>query len=171
MDRWALPVVVTAALLGASSIASAQGAPTGAAYAPPGYSLTVPSSPMVAMTGVAPAPSRPETQSIRGLWIPGLVGLPISYVTTWIVASVTLPAGSGASDLAYIPVIGPWLMLGQDLNGDSPEFYVTMGVVQGISLVCLVLGLAIRIPKARTDAPTLSLRPSSSGAMSATLQF
>ncbi len=149
-------------------------APSGAAYTPPGYSLSVPSAPQRGTAGttvVATQSAAHETQSIRGLWVPGLVGLPVSYVITWVVGSVTLPAGSSAADLAYIPVLGPWLILGEGLNGGGGEFYATMGIIQGVSLVCLVLGLAIRLPKPRTDGPTVSLRPTSSGAMSATLHF
>jgi hypothetical protein len=178
MDRWTLPVVVTvlsaSVLVGPVAVQAQDGAPTGAPYTPPGYSLTVPSGPQVVTTGttlVEPPQRRPETQSIRELWIPGLVGLPVSYVATWVVASVTLPVGSSAVDYAYIPVLGPWLMLGQGINGGGEEFYATMGVIQGVSLVCLVLGLAIRLPKPAADAPSVSLRPTSSGAMSATLHF
>jgi hypothetical protein len=171
MDRYALPVVVTFAMLGVALGAapvSAQ-APSGTPYTPPGYSLTVPSTPVSAVSGTAvvrEATPRIETQSIRGLWVPGLVGLPVSYVMTWVVANLTLPLGSSGVDLAYVPVLGPWLVLGQGLNGGDEAFYVTMGVMQSMSLVCLVLGLAIRLPKPVADAPTVSLRP-----LSATLQF
>lgn len=175
MDRWTGPVVVTLAMVAVVWIAPAIGSaqsPSGAPYTPPGYSLTVPSGAQGTTSGAVVQPSRPsETQSIRELWIPGLVGLPVSYVMTWVVASVSLPVGSTAAELAYIPVLGPWLMLGQGVNGSGEEFYATMGIVQGVSLVCLVLGLAIRLPKPATDAPSLSLRPTSSGAMSATLHF
>ncbi len=175
MHRGALPVVVTMALLiGGAPIASAQSTtPTGTPYTPPGYSLTVPSAPQpvpVGTTVVAPQAGAPEMQTIRELWIPGLVGLPVSYVVTWVVGSVTLPTGSSAAELAYIPVLGPWLVLGEDHNGGA-EFYATMGIVQGVSLVCLVLGLAIRVARPAADAPRVSFRPTSTGTMAWALQF
>jgi hypothetical protein len=119
------------------------------------------------------------TQSIRGLWIPGLIGLPISYVVTWATANTSLPASEGNA-LAYIPVVGPWLVLtDQNAHGNAP-FYVAMGLVQDISALCLVLGLAIRIPAPETRVslgeglPALALRAlptATGGALSATIQF
>lgn len=84
-----------------------------------------------------------RSASIRGLWLPGLIALPISYVITWSVASATLSPGSDAVSYAFIPLVGPWLVLTGDANGGE-GFYVAMGLIQDVAALCLILGLSIR---------------------------
>jgi len=163
--------LVTAAIALAvlsSAAASTASAQSGAPYYPAGY--------VAPTTTTYTAPVMPaygeRTTSIRGLWIPGLIGLPIAWVATWVHASLSLTAGSEGENVAFIPAVGPWLVLASQ-NADA-GYYIAAGIVQDVSLLCLVLGLAIRIPEARArvalgDA-TLELATTGS-AMSATIQF
>jgi hypothetical protein len=167
--KTAAVIAVAGLLFFTAGTASAQ---AGAPYFPPGYSQTSTSATYVAPT--MPPPQQ-RTTSIRGLWIPGLIGLPVAYVATWVHASLTFPAGSDGVSTAFIPLAGPWLVLASQ-NADV-AYYVTTGLVQDISFLCLVLGLAIRIPERRPLAlgdATLDLAAMptpSGGAFSATVQF
>lgn len=189
----AAPALIAAIWLAPCGSSAQAGTP----YTPPGYGTAAPTvvvatpAPAVVTAPVvvaAPAPAvtttatttydRP-TQSIRGLWIPGLIGLPISWVVTWATANTSMPASEGNA-LAYIPLVGPWLVLtDQNAHGNAP-LYVAMGIVQDLSALCLVLGLAIRIPAPETRVslgeglPALALRATptaTGGALSATIQF
>lgn len=131
--------------------ASAQAAdgPTSAPITPPGY---VPAATLGQGVPYATAPSpepgprvelREHTESIRGVWIPALIVLPVSWIMTWAVASTTTRLEGDAIELSYIPIVGPWLVLGQPTNGDE-GFYVAAGIFQGASALALALGLAIR---------------------------
>ncbi|MDQ3035500.1 MAG: hypothetical protein M3Y87_24050 [Myxococcota bacterium] len=82
-----------------------------------------------------------HSASIRGLWLPGLIVLPVAWVTTWTISSSAFEGD--AATYAWIPVIGPWLMLTQDLGGNDAGIIVS-GVVQGLSALALVLGLSIK---------------------------
>lgn len=86
---------------------------------------------------------REHEESIRGLWIPGLIGLPASWILTWAVATATTRLDGDAIEFSYIPIVGPWLMLGQPLNGEE-AYYIAAGVFQAASALALVLGLSIR---------------------------
>jgi hypothetical protein len=111
-------------------------------YTPPGYGTGVaqPTAPMMRTPQVQTVE---RSASIRGLWLPGLIALPISYVITWSVASATLSPGSDAVSYAFIPLVGPWLVLTGDANGGE-AFYVAMGLIQDVAALCLILGLSIR---------------------------
>lgn len=145
--------------------ASAQ-AQSGEVYVPPGYggaptvtgTVVVPAPGGPAVTGAvssypaaypAPPPVAPHLEtrtretSIRGLWIPGLIGLPASWLVTWVVSATSLPLSGDAIELSFIPVLGPWLMLTQTLNGYD-GFAITMGILQGASALMLILGLTLR---------------------------
>jgi hypothetical protein len=164
----------TAAAQSPASSAAPVGA-SGSAYLPPGY--VVPASGAVYVAPTMPAqPIEPRTTSIRGLWIPGLVGLPVAWVSTWANAIVALPPGSDGMNAAFIPVAGPWLVLAS--QSVDVGYYVTAGVFQDLSLLCLVLGLAIRVPEpsarfALGDATLdLAAAPTASGGrFSASIQF
>ena len=174
----AAAIVVIGSLWLAASTASAQ---SGSPYLPVGYvqttqstgtyvAPTLPAQPMTTYT--------PRTTSIRELWIPGLVGLPVAWVATWVNASLSFSAGSEGVNTAFIPIAGPWLVLASQ-HADV-GYYVTTGLVQDISLICLVLGLVIRVPEpsariALGDTPAtlrVSATPTATGgAFSASLQF
>jgi hypothetical protein len=126
---------------------------------PPGYTQTTvphaaqPPPTFSAPTVVVPVPLAPpppmqarqvevqHSSSIRALWLPGLIALPVTWVSTWLPASTTL--NEDAATYAWIPVIGPWLMLTQDVLGNEAAVIVS-GVVQGVATICLVLGLSLR---------------------------
>jgi hypothetical protein len=165
------------ALIGALWLAAgAASAQSGAPYYPTGYTVQA-QAPLVAPTVPPAAPAfTPRTTSIRGLWIPGLVGLPVAWVATWVHASLSLSAGSDAVSAAFIPIAGPWMVLAEQ-NVDV-GYYVTTGIVQDLSLICLVLGLVIRVrePSARIalGEATLDLAAApttSGGAFAASVQF
>lgn len=140
-------------------LASTAAAQTGEVVVPPGYGTSGTVTGTVTITTTAPtqgtvvtAPPRMpagrwETQtrerSIRGLWLTGLIALPISWILTWSVSSTALPTYSGGIAFSYIPVVGPWLMLTEPLNGYD-GFAVTMGIVQATAATLLILGLVLR---------------------------
>ena len=147
---------------------------TGTPYMPAGYVAPLTTE----ATFVAPTiPTyAPRTTSIRGLWIPGLIGLPIAYVATWVNASLSFAAGSDGVNAAFIPLAGPWLVLAAQ-NADV-GYYVTTGIVQDLSFLCLILGLVIRVPepalRVAVGESTLRLAATptaSGGAFSASLRF
>jgi hypothetical protein len=164
-------VIVVIGSLGVATRASAQ---AGTPYLPPGYGATSP------MSYVAPTPQQPapRTTSIRALWIPGLIGLPVAWVSTWVNANISLRTGSDGVNAAYIPLVGPWMVLAAG-NVDA-AYYIATGVFQDVSFLCFVLGLVIRIPEPRarialgSSLPPLdvALSPTATGgAMSAQIQF
>lgn len=158
--------LVIATFLGALLVCSGASAQAGTLVVPPGYgssgtgtatttsgtvtgtvTLAVPDQGMV-VTAPPRMPTghwetRTRETSIRGLWLTGLIALPVSWLLTWSVSATALPTSSGGVAFAYIPVIGPWLMLTEALNGYEP-FAVTMGVIQGAAALCLILGLTLR---------------------------
>lgn len=99
------------------------------------------------MTPIAPAPMQgrmvevERSTSIRALWLPGLIALPIAWISTWTAASSYLDGD--ALTYSWIPVIGPWLMLTQDLNGGEAGFIIS-GVIQGVAALMIVLGVSLR---------------------------
>ncbi len=146
-------------------------AQTGAPEVPPGYATPPPSDPLIVqpqpagpqivrsqplvvvpayappIVPVASPPVRPQTivversESIRALWLPGVIALPIAWISTWTSASSVFEGD--ALTYAWIPLIGPWLMLTQDLNGYEAGF-VVLGVVQGAAALMMILGLTLR---------------------------
>lgn len=170
-------VLIGSLWLAASTAAAQPGSP----YLPAGYGAQTQAQAQIQGAYVPPTPpsaAMPRTTSIRGLWIPGLIGLPIAWVATWVNASLSLAAGSDGVNAAFIPIAGPWLVLAAQ-NTDV-AYYVTTGLVQDISLLCLVLGLVIRVPEPRArialgdSLPTLELAATptaTGGAVSASVQF
>lgn len=161
------------AAFGPSGSAAAQGTSgtvSGEVYVPPGYgdpgpSVPPPPSGAVTLTpgtpGALPASgytlnagasmttptphleTRTRQTSIRALWIPGLIALPASWLLTWSISSTALPLYGDAIEYSFIPVIGPWLMLTQPLNGYD-GFAIAMGLVQDTAAILLILGLVLR---------------------------
>lgn len=162
-------MVVAGTLALAANTASAQ---SGSPFTPTGYgagtTYYAPTPPG------APSTLPDRTTSVRGLWIPGLVGLPVAWVSTWVHASLSLPAGSDAVTSSFVPLAGPWLVLASAQSANVPYFVVT-GIVQDVSLICLVLGLVIRVPEPRArlalgEGATLDVSTTGS-AVTATVQF
>lgn len=115
---------------------------TSGGYVAPG--TTYPASGTVTLSTPTPhMETRTRERSIRELWIPGLIALPASWLLTWTIASTALPLYGDAIEMSYIPLIGPWLMLTQPLNGYE-GFAVAMGIVQDVAAVMLILGLVLK---------------------------
>jgi hypothetical protein len=157
-------------VIGSLALTEHAAAQTGSPYLPAGYTTTF----------MAPTPPQPieRTTSIRALWIPGLIGLPVAWVATWVNANVSMRTSSDGVNVAYVPLVGPWLVLAAG-NADT-AYYATAGVFQDISFLCFVLGLVIRIPEPTARialGPSLpplemALAPTASGgALSARIQF
>lgn len=170
MRRFVTGPLLVLAMLSWAALASAQ---SGEVVVPPGYGAGSPSttgspsgSPSGTVTAsgtlVVPATSAPgqfvtapppvpaghwenqvHERSIRGLWLTGLIALPVSWLLTWSVSSTALPTYSDGVAYSYIPIVGPWLMLMEPLNGYD-GFAITMGIVQGAAAIVLVLGLVLR---------------------------
>lgn len=160
-------ILATLVLFGVFGLAGRGAAQTGEVYVPPGYgagdpaapvpTVTTPSTgyvvsgtlstyPSTSPTLVTPTPhmeTRTRQTSIRALWIPGLIALPASWLLTWSISSTALPLYGDAIEYSFIPVIGPWLMLTQPLNGYE-GFAVTMGLIQDAAAIMLILGLVLR---------------------------
>lgn len=153
---------VVVVMFGNALVAAPSHAQTGAPQVPPGYEPAQPTpyDARPAPYGAQPQPAPParvlplappvpqarlvlveRTGSIRGLWLPGLIVLPVAWVTTWTVSSSAFVGD--AATFSWIPVIGPWLMLTQDLNGNDAGIILS-GVVQGVSALALILGLSIK---------------------------
>lgn len=140
------------ALVFAPSVVAAQVPPPPATYGGsgtivvPDYGTTAgPSVGVVTPAVAVPQPrlvTEERSSSIKGLWLPGMIVLPVAWVMTWSIATAAFPESETAS-LAWVPVIGPWLMLGTDVNGAEGGIILS-GVVQGIATLALVLGLSIR---------------------------
>ena len=124
------PIVVVPAY-GAQPQPTAQGVMPAAPIAP-GAPLALPRARAVEVE---------RSESIRALWLPGLIALPVAWLSTWTAAS-TYFVGD-ALTYAWIPVIGPWLMLTQDLNGFEAPVVIS-GIVQGAATLMIVLGLSLR---------------------------
>lgn len=122
-----------------------QTAPYGAA--PYGATVYQPIAPPPQAVPIAPPSPQARlvpvehSASIRGLWLPGLIVLPITWVTTWTISTSAFEGD--AATYSWIPIIGPWLMLTQDLYGADAGVIIS-GVVQGLSALALVLGLSIK---------------------------
>lgn len=137
--RCGMRVMVTLVSLGIALPAQAQ---LEVPQPPPGYEYQ--SATPYSTQSTAPMPrleSVERTSSIRGLWLPGLIVLPVAWLTTTTIASSTFEGDTVS--YAWIPVVGPWLMLTQDLNGNDAGVIVS-GIVQGLSALAIVLGVAIK---------------------------
>ena len=95
-----------------------------------------------------------HTESLRALWLPGLIALPAAWVFTWLYASSFLE-GEGLA-FAWLPIAGPWLMLSSDMNGQEAGV-IAAGVVQGLATLAIVLGLSIQETHTSTALEIASL--------------
>lgn len=129
---------------------------------PPGYGqVYAQPQPYVQQPYVQPQPyyqPQPQPQyverseSITGLWVTGVVLFPVSWVLTWTFTMSTLDSTGRDPDYtlwSWVPLIGPWFMLGQGddgrgLNESEIGGAVLSGIVQAASLTMIILGLALR---------------------------
>jgi hypothetical protein len=152
--------LVIVALLASAAAERAAAQSTTEPYTPPGYGTAaapvqtvtvVPGAPVAPapIVGMQPVPPAHQarlreverSEAIRGLWLPGVITLPIAWLATFTAASTSLTGD--AYTYSWIPVIGPWLMLTQNLNGyDGAAIF--SGVVQSAAALAIILGLSIR---------------------------
>ncbi len=105
---------------------------------------------------VAPAQPRyvERSESIPGLLVSGVIILPVSWVLTWSVTTATLDSSRDIDYWAWswVPIIGPWFMLGQGddatwgrgLNESEVGGAIFAGIAQATGLLLIILGAAIR---------------------------
>ncbi len=84
-----------------------------------------------------------QETSVKGLWIPGIVLFGVSYVLTGTLASAAV-ASSDYVGYSWIPLVGPWLMLGEAANDEQFAGALVGGIAQAAGLTMFVLGLALR---------------------------
>lgn len=129
---------------------------------PPGYGQQQPyygqpyqqPQPYYAPQPVQPAQPRyvDREESITGLWVSGVIILPVSWVLTWTTATATLDS---SRDIDYwlwswIPIVGPWAMIAQGddgsraLNGEEIAGAAIAGVAQIAGLAMIILGATIK---------------------------
>ena len=100
-----------------------------------------------------------RSQSIKALWIPGLILLPVSYLTTlgllWTVYN-DVDDGIRPALTNMIPIVGPWASL-EYYQGGKEWFPILMGSLQITGLALLVLGLTLR---RKVREPVMALNPS-----------
>lgn len=124
--------------------AVAQG-PTSAPITPPGYDIGQ-GVPVVASSAPVAGPRielREHDESLRSVWIPGLIGLPLAWILTWLPATASSSPEGDATEFSWIPLVGPFLMLGQPLNGGE-AYYASAGAFQIASALALIIGLSVR---------------------------
>ncbi len=171
LARWAL-VAACVAGARAPAVASAQtvtvqgqvqvqpyGQPQGYAQPPPGYTYGQPTyaptygqpayaQPVYAQPGYPtyPAPVRQvryeqRETTIKGLWIPGAIIFGASWALTGSVASIRL--NTDYATYAWIPLVGPWLMLSVAGSDDEIAGALLGGITQVAGLTMFALGLAL----------------------------
>jgi hypothetical protein len=116
----------------------------------------------------APPPPRyiHHSDSIRALWIPGMIALAGGFLFT-VLADVGLVEECGSfsrgcpdgtwSALTWIPVVGPWLGLGLGNAQDYAWVNYVGGILQDAGLLMMILGLAIHD---EWDEPLYAFDPS-----------
>lgn len=110
-------------------------------YPPPGYGQQYPQQQQYAQ----PAQPVQRTENIKALWIPGLIILPLSYILTFTIALSDFPdAGLDYHLESLIPLVGPWLMLGDANTGTESVFALIMGIAQLAGLIMIITGLTVR---------------------------
>lgn len=83
-----------------------------------------------------------QETSVKGLWIPGIVIFGVSYVLTGSMG--ILGSSADYRGYAWIPLAGPWMMLGEARTDDEVTGALVGGVAQLAGLTMFVLGLTLR---------------------------
>ena len=85
----------------------------------------------------------PETRGIKGLWLTGSIVLPVTYALTVTVTSILAEDSDKYVSLAAIPILGPWLILGEDSGGyDAP--LAASGILQLAATTMIIVGVTVR---------------------------
>ncbi|MGF1465901.1 MAG: hypothetical protein ACFCGT_07185 [Sandaracinaceae bacterium] len=79
---------------------------------------------------------------VRALWIPGLIVLPAAYVYTISFAQESI--NGSYRDRSFIPLVGPWLMLGVAHEDWEIAGAIAGGIAQLVGAGLLILGLSLR---------------------------
>jgi hypothetical protein len=120
---------------------SPEPAPPAPAVAPAPAAPLAPAAP-----AVAPGADTGETKGILGLIIAGPIVLGATWLTT-IGATAGLGGSGKAIGYAATPVIGPWMIIGEDA-GDYTAALVASGLAQAGGLTMLIVGLTVQRPVA-----------------------
>lgn len=80
--------------------------------------------------------------SVKGLWIPGIIIFGASWALTATVAS-SFAVGDYAL-FAWIPLVGPWLMLGPAADDEQVGAALASGIIQLAGATMFLLGLTLR---------------------------
>jgi hypothetical protein len=115
-------------------------------YGQPAYGQPVYQQPAYAPT-YAPQPRRvqyvDQEESIKGLWIPGIIVFGVSFVLTGTLAT-TFSWNGDYVGYSWIPLVGPWIALSTNPNDEEIAGAVLGGIGQAAGLTMFVLGLALR---------------------------
>jgi hypothetical protein len=117
----------------------------------------------------APRP-RPGGKTLTALWVPSLVVLSATYLTT-IITTAVITANWGPDrqwdglGYAFVPGAGPWIIFGvkgSQLGGLPNAMLVMSGILQDLSVAGLIVGLSVRTGEgaARVEAPRWMVVPS-----------
>lgn len=118
----------------------------------PPPAAVAPSEPPPFVQGdVSPSEDR-TTESIKGLWIAGLVTLGFSWIGS-IPAAAAISAASGSSDpgahagIMAIPLVGPWVEAGgvlEEATTVAAPAFVALGVLQIGGALMTILGFSLQ---------------------------
>jgi hypothetical protein len=147
-------------------------APAPAPEPPP---AAAPAAPPIAMTpSFGPAPEQPQTESIKGLWVAGMVVLGISWLGS-IPAAAAISSATGSevpeqhAGVMAAPLVGPWLEAAGVIDAETtvaaPAF-AAIGVLQLGGTLMTILGLTLRRPTGVAEAeqlPTFAVAPMGQG--------
>ncbi|MBZ0118879.1 MAG: hypothetical protein K8H88_17910 [Sandaracinaceae bacterium] len=134
--------LLAAALIASTCASASAQAPS----VPEGYAARAEASPPVVV----------RDASIKPLWMTGLAVFPASYVLTFAIASVSTTPDYWA--YSYVPLAGPWVMLGLARNDEERAGAVLGGATQALGILLFVLGVTLRQP-VREAAVALAATP------------
>ena len=163
MLRWSAALIAVAALAGANR-AEAQSVTVqgqvqyqpyqqqGYGQPPPGYGQPYqqPYQQPYVQPQYAPTYQQPQpqvqyverTESIKGLWITGIIVFGVSYVLGGTFG--LLSWDGNYSDWMWAPLVGPWVAAGYAGNEDELAGAILGGVAQAAGLTMFILGLALQ---------------------------
>jgi len=81
--------------------------------------------------------------SVKGLWIPGVIVFGVSWILTGTFASA-LSWDADYASWGWIPLAGPWMMLGVAGSDDEVAGALIGGITQLAGVTMFILGLTLR---------------------------
>ncbi|MCA9583129.1 MAG: hypothetical protein KC416_15125 [Myxococcales bacterium] len=97
-----------------------------------------------------------ETRLRWGLLIGGALMVAVPYIITVLVASGLSDVGTDVPGQLYVPVVGPFLSLGDTEESITATALVIDGVIQSVGVVLLIIGLIPVEDDRYGDAPKRS---------------